>query len=88
MTTTPNLSKADQKRLTQLHAERRSVRRAVRTHPVFWYGVPEGLNARRLFKDMVADERARIDAEIERLTAPPVPVLEGVIVRPAQGALW
>ncbi|MFI0484872.1 hypothetical protein [Actinomadura sp. 9N215] len=81
-TSKPNLSKADRKRLKELRSQRRDAARNF-YHPAIWYGAEPCTDE----ASIIAEERARIDAEIKRLTAPP-PVLEGVIVRPDQGALW
>jgi hypothetical protein len=81
-----NLGNADRKRLKELRSERRDIGRNF-YHPAIWYGAEPMTNAASL----IAEERARIDAEISALLDPPedVPVLIGVIVdRPSEGALW
>lgn len=69
------LSKADKRKLKELRAD---WKHAGQHHPAYWYGVepPEAMAA------IIADERARIEAEAKAITdpEPEVPVLVGVVV--------
>lgn len=81
----PKLTKADRKRLKELQLQRRHLARNF-YHPAIWYGCDD-VSA----KELIAEERARLDAEIDAVLNPPeeTPVLVGVIVdKPTQGALW
>jgi hypothetical protein len=82
----PETSKADRKRLKELRSDRRNI--ATNFYdPAIWYGAEPMTDAMSL----IAEERARIDAEIKALTDPPTitPALVGVVVgRPSQESLW